>query len=154
MHAGMRPGPRDDGETLIELIIAVAIMGIAVVAIVGGIATSILMSDIHRKQTTAGAYVRNYAEAVETYLAVPANFNATTSTIALQTAVAVSFAPPTGYKPTVISVQCWKDPVPPAQTGVFSACALDDTVQRVTLSVASTDSRASESLTVIVRKLP
>ena len=144
----------DSGETLIELIIAVAITGITVIALVGGIATSILMSDIHRKQTTAGASVRNYAEAVATYVAVPDNFNATTSPIALQTAVAASFAPPTGYNAAVTSVQCWKDPVPPAQTGVFSACALDDTVQRVTLSVASTDSRASESLTVIVRKLP
>ena len=65
MHTRVRPGPTDTGETLVELIIAVAIMGIAVVAIVGGMATFILMSDVHRKQASAGANVRNYAEAVK-----------------------------------------------------------------------------------------
>ena len=65
MPTRARPGSNDTGETLIELIMAVAIMGITIVAIVGGIATSILMSDIHRKQTTAGASVRNYADTLQ-----------------------------------------------------------------------------------------
>jgi len=148
MHAGRRPGSNDDGETLIELLIAVAIMGITVIAIVGGFATSILMSDVHRKQTTAGAYVRDYAEAVEHYVAVPGNFNATTSPIALQTAVAADgFAAPTGFTAGVTSVQCWDD-----TASVFGTCATGNTVQRVTLSMASADSRASESLVVVVRK--
>ena len=37
MHTRARPGPDDKGETLLELMIAVAIMGIVVVAIVVGI---------------------------------------------------------------------------------------------------------------------
>lgn len=148
MHTRARPGPDDKGETLIELMIAVAIMGIVVVAIVGGIATSIMMSDIHRKQATAGAYVRNYAEAVVAYVAVPGNFNATTSPIALQTAVAAAgFAAPTGFTPAVVLLQCWND------TGqVFGGCAAGNTVQQVTLNIRSSDSRASETLLVIVRK--
>ncbi|MDQ1740524.1 MAG: hypothetical protein QOE53_2176, partial [Pseudonocardiales bacterium] len=56
---------RDRGETLLELLIALAIMSIAVVAIVGGLVAGIAMSDIHRKQSTAGAAVRDYAENVE-----------------------------------------------------------------------------------------
>src|ERR1700704_4476556 len=63
------PYPNDLGETLLELLIAVMIMGVAVVALVGGIATSIRMSDIHRKQAEAGAYVRAYAEAIENAVA-------------------------------------------------------------------------------------
>lgn len=144
MHIRTPPGPNDQGETLIELIMAVAIMGIAVVAIVGGIATSILMSDIHRKQATAGAYVRSYAEAVGAYAAVPGNFNASTSPSALQSAV--GFAAPAGFTATVTPpVRCW--------TGTtFGTCIASNTVQQVRLNVASTDSRASESLVVVVRK--
>jgi len=144
MHAGGRPGPDDDGETLIELIIAVAIMGITVIAIIGGVGTAILMSDIHRKQATAGAYVRSYAEAVQTYEGAPGNFDASTSPGALQ--AAVDFAVPKGFAATVKSpVRCW--------TGAaFGACLAGSTVQQITLNVASTDSRASESLVVVVRK--
>lgn len=159
-----RPASQDEGETLIELIIAVAIMGIAVVAIVGGIATSILMSDIHRKQATAGVYVRTYAEAVVAYVATNtsasnANFDAHASpdygpSKVLNGLSWASFtAPNVGFDPPVISVRCWDDshlqfPTPPAGNG----CTTSSTVQQLTLSVASADSRASESLVVVVRK--
>jgi hypothetical protein len=144
VHTRVPPGPSDTGETLLELIIAVAIMGVTVVAIVGGIATTLLMSDVHRKQATAGSYVRSYAEAVGTYVAVPGNFNPTTSASTLQTAV--GFAAPTGFDATVLApVRCW--------TGsAFGTCLASSTVQQVTLTVASTDSRASESLVLVVRK--
>ena len=137
MHTRTRPGSNDEGETLLELLIAVAIMGIAVVAIVGGIATSILMSDIHRKQATAGAYVRNYAEAVT------GHYDASASPSYLP--AAVGFTAPAGFTAAVTSVQCWNG------TG-FGICSATNAVQQVTLSVASTDSRASESLVVVVRK--
>jgi len=41
------------GETLIEVLIASALMGIVVVAILGGLATSLLTSSIHREQADA-----------------------------------------------------------------------------------------------------
>src|SRR3954465_6657275 len=57
---------RDDrGETLLEILVALSIMGIAVAVIIGGIAASIRFTDIHRKQAAAGAYVRDFAENVE-----------------------------------------------------------------------------------------
>ena len=142
MHTGLRPGTNDEGETLIELIIAVAIMGITVVAIVGGFATSILMSDIHRKQATAGAYVRSYAEAVS------GHYDGSTTPDYSPTTVQFSTLP-AAFLATVTSVKCWHDATtPPA----FSTCTTTDAVQQVTLNVASADSRASESLVVVVRK--
>ena len=140
------PGPNDEGETLLELMIAVAIMGIAVVAIVGGIATSILMSDIHRKQATAGAYVRNYAEAVVAYVAVPA-----TSTRAhhLTTAPRRSAS----QRPRRIRrVGDVRVVLGRRKQGFSSCCPTASAVQQVTLNIASSDSRASEALLVIVRK--
>src|SRR5829696_1684530 len=65
MSAGRRA--RDDrGETLVELAISVMVMSIAVVALVGGLVTAVMMSDIHRKQAKAGAFVRAFSEAIET----------------------------------------------------------------------------------------
>jgi len=122
---------------------AVAIMGIAVVAIVGAIATTILMSDVHRKQATAGANVRDYAEAVETFVA-GGHYDSSTSPSYLP--AVVGFTAPAGFTPTV-TVQCWSD-----VSKVFGTCTAGNTVQQVTLSVASTDLRASESLAVVVRR--
>ena len=109
MHTGARSAPNDKGETLLELMMAVAIMGIAVVAIVGGIATSILMSDIHRKQTTAGAYVRNYAETVVAYVAAgtPAsNLNFSGSPPDYRPSTVGFTAPAGGFVASVTSVWC------------------------------------------------
>jgi Tfp pilus assembly protein PilE len=147
MHTRARPGPDDKGETLLELMIAVAIMGIVVVAIVGGIATSIMMSDIHRKQATAGAYVRNYAETVVAYVAAgKANFASSSPDYSPST---VGFtAPAGGFVASVSSVWCWDD----GSKKFISSCPTASAVQQVTLNIASSDSRASETLLVIVRK--
>lgn len=146
-----RPGLDDDGETLLELMIAVAIMGIVVVAIVGGIATSILVSDIHRKQATAGAYVRSYSETVVAYVAAgtPAsNANFAGASTPDYRPSTVGFTAPAGFVASVKSVWCWDD----ASKEFISSCAAPSAVQQVTVNIASSDSRASETLRVIVRK--
>jgi Tfp pilus assembly protein PilV len=125
----------DRGESLVELITAVAIMGIAVVAIVGGIATSILMTDIHRKQATAGALARSFAEQVE------GNYQTSAS------AYAALFPAQDGYTGSVTSLECWSP-----STQQFAAASCPSDLQRVTVTVKSTDDRASESIVVIVRK--
>jgi type II secretory pathway pseudopilin PulG len=137
------PHPANDqGETLLELIIAIAIMGIAVVAIVSGIVTSILMSNVHRKESSAGAYVRDYAEKIENKVAaggyVP---NATTTSYA--------YTPTdTRYAASIKTVQCWTGS---AWTGC--TVANDIGVQQLTLLVKTTaDTRASESLVLVIRK--
>jgi hypothetical protein len=50
------------GETLAELLVAIAILGVAVVAIVGGLANGILASSVHRQHATADTKVRSTAE--------------------------------------------------------------------------------------------
>jgi len=146
MPAARRP-TNDQGDTLIELIIAVVIMGIAVAAIIGGLGTSIFMSDVHRKQATAGAYVRNYAEAIETAVAgggyVPC---ATTSSYATP----AGFSVPSNYSSSVVagSMRYWNG----SAWQTTCAVSTDTGLEQMTLRVASSDSRASEQLVLVVRK--
>src|SRR5207247_9636520 len=113
------------GETLLELLMTVVIMGITVVAIVGGISTSILMSDAHRKQSTAGAAVRDYGEAVEKYLSSGANRYtvgcAASASPSPYRPTVVGFTPPAGYTAAVTQVQFWS----PSTTS-WKACSSGD----------------------------
>jgi type II secretory pathway pseudopilin PulG len=141
MHTRGRPGASDAGETLIELIIAVAIMGIAVVAIIGGIATSILMSGVHREETTASASLRNYAETLQgSYVPcvspnTPPNYGA-------------SLAAPSGFNVPTTTVKFWDG----TSFSSSSCLGTDPGLQQVTLTLKSADTRVSESLVVVVSK--
>lgn len=135
--------PQQAGETLIELLMAVVIMGIAAVAIVGGISTSIMMSDIHHKQATAGASVRDFAEAIETGVATSSKY---TTGAGAAGAYQSLYLAPSGYVRSVTAVACWN-----GSQFVAQPCS-DRGVQRVSLTVASGDRRATETLDVIVRK--
>jgi type II secretory pathway pseudopilin PulG len=138
-------GGRDDrGESLLELLVAVTIMGIAVVAVVGGIGTGILMSDIHRKQATAGAYVRDYAEAVEKAVAAsPSGYVANCAPN-----YAASFTPPGGYTAQITAVSFWNGSSFPTTCDASA----DVGVQQVSLRVQSGDGRAAETLSVVIRR--
>ena len=59
----------DRGESLVEVLLSLTILGIAGVAIMAGLQLSVTASDIHRKQTTGSAYARSYAEAIQRYVA-------------------------------------------------------------------------------------
>jgi type II secretory pathway pseudopilin PulG len=143
-----RPQANDQGETLIELIIAIAIMGIAMVAIVGSMVTSILMSDVHRKEATAAAYVRDYAEKLESYVA--SGTSATPHYVAC--AAGSDYAPgivgltgmPTAYTASATAAKSWSG-------STWVTCATDNGYQKVTLAVRSSDGRAVEKLDVILR---
>ena len=135
----MRMIQDDRGESLLELLIAIVIMGVALVAIFDGLVTSILVSDHHRKQSTAGAYARDFAEAIEkvTY----ANCASTSSY-----ASPSGFTVPSGYGKSVVSVKYWTGSV--WQT----SCTADLGLQQVTVRVSSADGRAAENVTVMLRK--
>lgn len=53
------------GASLIEVLVAVTIMGVIFVAVLGGLTTAILASDMHRKQATAETLLRSFAETVK-----------------------------------------------------------------------------------------
>jgi type II secretory pathway pseudopilin PulG len=141
----MRPtADRDRGETLLELLIAMAIMSIAVVAIIGGLLASVTVSDIHRKQSTAGAAVRDYAESVEKYVA-GTGYTACAAPSAYAPGT-VGFTVPAGYTAGGVTVRYWS-----GTAWVASPCS-DIGLQELTVQVASSDTRATERLVLMLRK--
>lgn len=124
----------EKGETLLEMLLAIAILGVVVVALMAGLTTSVLISDVHRKQSTAGAYVRDFAEAVATSVA-SGNY-LTCASASNYVNVAVPSFPAADYTKSVVD----------------SSCPYGANVQQLTLQVRSNDGRASERLVVFVRK--
>jgi Tfp pilus assembly protein PilV len=131
------------GETLLEVLLAVAIMGVAVVAIMAGLSTSVLMSDIHRKQATTAATVRAYAEAIQHSVA-DGKYVACAGPSSY--AVPAGFDAPDGYAATVVggSLRYWNG------TGWQVSCGTDSGLQRLDIQVSS--DRATERLQIIIRK--
>ncbi|MEV7583337.1 prepilin-type N-terminal cleavage/methylation domain-containing protein [Streptomyces erythrochromogenes] len=108
----------EEGETLVEVLVALVLMGIAFAAVFGGIGTAIISSDRQQKVTTADSVVRSAAEKVVSapYASCARGYGTPT--------------PPEGYTLTV-EVEYWDG------VGAFGpACPTADTgVQKVTLTV-------------------
>lgn len=155
------PRSRDDaGVTLIEMLVALSILSIAGVAILAGLQMTVRTSDITRKQANGGALVRNWAEAIEQHLETTGNYkacagvgaylpgyvNAAGVTVASRIG---DFTLPPRYIPEASAA------TPLAGDGTpraVSPSCKDQGIQRVRLTVRSKDQRASEHLTIVLRK--
>ena len=128
------------GATLVELLVTVAILGVMFVVFTGGTASSILGSDIHRKQAAAEAVLRSFAEAVK---AEP--YDQCADGTALSSAT--GGAPPAGYTKATPAVKAWNG-------AAFVDCPTADTqgLQLVSLEVRSDDGRAVETVDVLKRR--
>ncbi|MGZ4735622.1 MAG: hypothetical protein ACXVKA_05270 [Acidimicrobiia bacterium] len=135
----------------------VVVMGIAFVAVLGGIWTALRVSDYHRKSTTAEVILRNYAEALKqrngTFAYVPC-------TVAGGTVTYPTYDPGTpftGYHATITQTRYLNDA--PNNTGAptfQNTCpATDQGAQELTLTVVGPDSdttvKGKESVVVVKR---
>jgi type II secretory pathway pseudopilin PulG len=135
----------DRGETLIELVVAVAILGMAAVAILGGLMMGIRTSVMHRNDATGGAYVRSFAEAIQSD--VDANGYKTCANAASGYAGVAVPDLPTGYTKSVMAVQS-------CNGSSWGACTVDG-IQRLDLKVTTTgdnEHKADQTLTVVLRQ--
>lgn len=132
----------EEGTTLVELLVAVAILGIAFVAILGGMLTSVTASDVHRRQADGLALLTRQAEAVKAMAYVPCAGPAV-----YQALLAVT----SDYTVSVTAVAY-------LNTGAFvstlTTCpASDSGIQRVSLKAQSTSgTEGAETIDVIKRK--
>src|SRR5512139_2209616 len=146
----MRPGRRSErGESLIELLVTLSIMSIAVVAIVGAIATAVRLSDVNRRQTLARGYLTAFAETIVARVSAP-----TTGYIPCANTDGSQYdgfySPPAPYVPKVVQVEYWN-----GSAFVSTGCtAANDTgVQRLQLRVRiGTGDVINESIRIVIRR--
>ncbi len=135
----------DRGETLVELIVAIVLLGITVAAVMGGLFAAVHVSDVHRKQATAGDSARDYAESLDAFVAA-GGYVECVGPQAYQPA-SVGFGAPAGFSGRVSAVAFWN-----RKTRSFGTSCSSAGLERVTVEVASADGAATERSVVVVRK--
>lgn len=143
----------DDGFSLPEILITIAIVGIAFAAILGGMVTSIVVSDLHRKQATADALARSAAEAVKDHAVAYVDC---AGPDAYRDALP---AAPAGYSVQIQQIRYWNGPTPTAgapYSPVFqtSCPSPDQGMQLIAIVASSRDGRATETVEVVKRRVP
>lgn len=143
-----RSRPRDGGESLVELLVSMTILGIAGTAVLGGVGIASSTSALHRTQAQAQNLIRNWAEDVSdrtyTSCVTVGDFAATKPDL--------TGAQYSGYTATVGGVAYWN-----GAAFVASCPAPDLGLQRVTLRLGTPQSLGiggfTQSLDVVVRRL-
>jgi Tfp pilus assembly protein PilV len=146
----------DAGVTLIEILMTVVLLGLAGVALLSGMATVSLGSDIHRKQTDAEVVLASAVERLKDpdVQHIPCADRAVPAKIDGYLAAARSASVPTGWDPaTTIDIT---SPVRYWNGADFGPTCYDTdalghllTLQELTVEVRSPDGRAVESVTVV-----
>lgn len=149
-------GPRpasDDGFSLVEILLTIAIVGIAFAAILGGMVTSIVVSDLHRKQAVADALARSAAEAVKDHAVA---YVECAGPNAYRDALP---AAPSGYAVSITDVRYWDGAAPaigaPYAPAFRASCPTSDQgMQLITVRARSSDGSAAETVEIVKRRVP
>jgi Tfp pilus assembly protein PilV len=146
----------ESGETLAEILVTIAIVGVAVVALVGALAVGVSASSGHRQRASADTVARSVAEAVKDR-DVPFDPNGTYQTNAntIWGNSSGSAVDTTGFNVTV-TAQCLKTASASSATlssNDFGSCPVPTTgVQLITVTATSTQGKAEqESVTILKR---
>jgi type II secretory pathway pseudopilin PulG len=157
----------DRGETLVELLVAVTILGMTVLAAVGGLTTSIMASDRHQKLAMASLQVRAFAEAIQGFVVNNSGYLECAPTDANGRVPHYQiYTPPSGFTAVVTGIAYWNPAAPytpaplptagpspaPATAGTFGGTCQNGGVQRLSLTVTVNGSNVTEQMDIYVRQ--
>jgi Tfp pilus assembly protein PilV len=129
-------GRGERGETLVELLVTVVIMGSAIVALVAGVATAVASSDTHRQDATAEGVVRSYAERV---VGDPYTNCATT--------YAPAYTAPTGWTVSLTSIRYLQ-----GDNTYGATCGTDLGAQQITVRAVSPHTKNGADVSLVIVK--
>ncbi len=152
-HGDTAPGrAREAGVTLVEVMVAVAILGFAITSLVGSMTTAVTVSSVIDRRTDAQAEARRLAELVRSYdtgyLVQPSNGDPE-----LETLYEGYLAGELGdaFASVDASVECGNG-TPPVVSFSAGGCVGIPALQRVTVTVtANGDPAVRASITVVKR---
>lgn len=150
---------QDDGNSLIEVLISIAIMGITVVAILAALATQLKGTRVHRDQSNGQAVLTSASEKVQSTAFIDCNpapsAPATAYTNAARTAILPNDWVSQGYTPTsalTTTVSNWDG------AAFVNACPASATdplgllkLQLVTVTVTAPGASDTESIAIVKR---
>jgi Tfp pilus assembly protein PilV len=127
----------DAGETLVELLVSIVIMGIAVTAILGAVGMASNSSSTHENLAKAQGLLRNWAESLTYSTTCPPAVN--------------PFSAPSGFTTNSATVAYWN----PTSRQFNGACGSSTGMYRVTLSITATGGQGAsipQTLDVTMRR--
>lgn len=160
------PGGGERGDTLLEIIISISIMGIAVLAVLAAVGTGVTTSSIHRQSVLGSTSVRDLAEAVQaapyspcasTYVPSPVpSVSGFSYTISVPSVLAYPAASPVpSGSPAPIPAPTWEaQAVCTTATATPTPNTNDLGAQQVRIVVSPADPRSRAESLVIVKRQP
>jgi prepilin-type N-terminal cleavage/methylation domain-containing protein len=140
-HTGGSGDRRTAGFTLVEILVAVSIMGIAIVGIFGALSTFLQAGRIDRSVADINQVVRTYSEGLNG--ATYANCASSYPTVTLPAGGAYTFS----AGPTI---KYWNGDNPATFTATIpSPCGTDKGVQQISATVRQTVSGQTQSLLIV-----
>lgn len=148
----------DEGESLIEVMITIIVLGIALTAVLSGFATSIGISFIHKTQATEQTIARDFGEYLQYSSAYhncgsPADYGTDVTNFGTSYQLPDTSTPLASgeYTVTIDSVAYWDGSA--TNPSFSSTCSTDNGVQRFAFTITNAnESRAAVTLEVVKRK--
>lgn len=144
----------DRGDTLIEVLLALVVIGLSVVALLGGLAASISGSATHKGLSTIDAMLRSYAEDLTDQVeleAAPIYAECPSWTASSYNGTAVNYTAPVGYTIGISSIQYFDRAASQSSSTPWDgACTNPTGLQLVTLS-ATGPNHTAQTLEVGLR---